>query len=472
MIQAALFAFALLPGSAVEKRLAVLAPPAFRNALEPLLSLRRSEGFAVEFVPVERGRAGVGEGTTHLLLVGDALQVPAGAFDDGGERVVSDESLPPGTQGGPAIGRLPARNAEEAGRLVARLLRYERERPPGPWRARVLLTAGEGGFGWIADRAVEAGARLAVEESLPLGFELRLVRLSPGAGREGPRLRRALLSALEPGALFWVYAGHGGTDSLASGLGRGVLPAPPSRTVRSMGLADAGALRCGGRAPVALLLACETARLEPGRECLAEALVRGVEGPIAVLGAGGESHPYGDLALALALGRRIRADREARLGDLVAAARRTLLEGTPEEAVLDRGAALFGIDEVERRRILRRTALQYLLLGDPTLRLSIPSPLPLDVRPEGGGLLVLGRLEGEGDAFVRVEVERPAGPAQSGDLLAREAVEFSGPGFRVPVDLRGRSGPVRVRAYARRADREWAGEARLTFERAVPEGGR
>ncbi|MGH7150077.1 MAG: C25 family cysteine peptidase, partial [Planctomycetota bacterium] len=410
MILAPLLALALLPGSAVEKRLAVLAPPEFRDPLEPLLSLRRAEGFGVEFVPLERGRASVGPETTHLLLVGDATRIPPGSFEDRRERVVSDETPLPEGRGGPAIGRLPARDREEVSRLVARLLRYERENPPGPWRARVLLTAGEGGFGWIADRAIEAGARLAVEASLPAGFELRLVRLSPGAAREAPALRRAFLSSLEPGALFWVYAGHGSPDSLASGLGRGVLPAPPSRTVRSLGLADAGAVRCGERAPVALLFACETARIEPGRVCLAEALLRGGEGPIAVLGAGGESHPYGDLAFALALGRRIRADREARLGDLVAAARRTLLVGAPEEPVLERGAAFFGIDEVERRRILRRTALQYLLLGDPTLRVKIPSPLPLDVRLEAGGILVRGRLDGEGAGFVRIEVERPAGP--------------------------------------------------------------
>ncbi len=469
MIRAALLALALFPGSAGEKRLAVLAPPEFRDALEPLLELRRSQGFAVEFVPVERGRAGVGGEPTHLLLVGDASRVPPGAFDDGGKSVVSDEVPIVEGRSRPSIGRLPARDAPEARRLVDRLLRYEREPPPGPWRARVLLTAGEGGFGWIADRAIEAGARLAVEASLPAGWDLRLVRLTPGAGREGPRLRQALLSELEPGALFWVYAGHGSPDSLASGLGRGLLPAPPTRTVRSMGLADAGALRCGERPPVALLLACETARIQAGRECLAEALLRGEQGPIAVLGAGAESHPYGDLAFALALGRRLRADRDARLGDLVADARRTLLEGPPEEPVLDRGAALFGIDEIGRRRILRRTALQYLLLGDPTLRLPIPSPLQIDVRPQGGGLLVLGNVEGEGEGFVRVEVERPG---ESGEILAREAVEFSGPTFRVPVDLRGRKGTLRVRAYARRANRDWVGEARLTCEGGVAEGGR
>ncbi|HET6204741.1 MAG TPA: C25 family cysteine peptidase [Planctomycetota bacterium] len=476
MIGAAALVLALQGGSIEAGRLLVVAPGGFRDALEPLLAHRRAERFRVEFVAAEegtgqegksiaaflRGRLSGGEAPTHILLVGDAALLPAEVLEEDGARTASDERWVPEGRRRPAIGRLPARDVGEAGRLVERILRYERGEARGPWRARVLLTAGEGGFGSAADRAIEAGARLAAGAALPEGFELRVVRLSAGADPGERELRESLTRALEPGALLWVYAGHGNARSLASGVGSGFLPSPPERTVRSLRLSDARALRCGGHAPVAILLACETALLRPGAECLAEALVRSADGPVAVLGAGAVSHPLGDLALALEVGRALRGDREARLGEIVGRAREALLRDSTDRGFLERGGLLFGIGEESRRQILRRTALQYLLLGDPALRLPRPSPVRVEVDRGEEQVVVRGAVEGEGEGFARVEVERAPGARRDEEgVLARAAVEFSGASFRVPLDSRRLEGPLRVRAFVRRGNREWAGEARV-----------
>jgi hypothetical protein len=464
------------------ERAIVVAPESYRAALEPLVAHRGSQGIACEVVVLEaierehpapnRVRSIQGffaarfakEGSVdYVLLVGDAKAIPSPTLGEKGEIVPSDELFLAGEIGSPrpSLGRLSARNAEEARDLVARVLAYETETRPGPWRGRVIFTAGEGGFGAVADGAIEASVRYAIEKTLPEGFALRLVRLPAGAAGGEASLRETLVRALEPGALFWIYAGHGSRRGLASGEAEGFLPGPPARAVASFRAADAGKLRCGERPPVALLFACDTARMEAGRECLAEALVRSNGGPIAVLGASAISHPVGDLTLAFELGRLVSEDGCERLGNWVRRAKRASLRDDPQRADLEKVADVFGFGEAERAKIRRRTAMQYHLYGDPMMRLPRPGRLRIEVDEAEGEFAVSGEVPGEGEGTVIVEALSPPSEASPLAAPARIAQEFSGRGFRVPLDRRAWSTTERIRIYAARGTIEAVGEARL-----------
>ncbi|MFM7974827.1 MAG: C25 family cysteine peptidase, partial [Pirellula sp.] len=53
-----------------------------------------------------------------------------------------------------AVGRLPAKTPQELERMLRRSIDYE-SIAPGPWNDTVHVTAGVGGFGFLADTAIE-----------------------------------------------------------------------------------------------------------------------------------------------------------------------------------------------------------------------------------------------------------------------------------------------------------------------------
>ena len=57
-----------------------------------------------------------------------------------------------------SIGRLPADSPDDLRTMVDKIIAYERRPAPGNWRRRINLVAGLGGFGAIADAAIEASA--------------------------------------------------------------------------------------------------------------------------------------------------------------------------------------------------------------------------------------------------------------------------------------------------------------------------
>ena len=178
----------------------VVTPPAFREALKPLIDHRSADGFqtivieTTEILKNEQIQQGNGnllknhlqqlsqdfQGATYVLLVGEALAdnpesrnsvVPAlrgtvgrmkGQPSDHGYGCLGTDLMPK-----VAVGRFPARNVEEVGRLVKKTLKAEKDSLTGLCGNRLLMVAGNpGGNTWLEKRLIDAYLQSAATERL------------------------------------------------------------------------------------------------------------------------------------------------------------------------------------------------------------------------------------------------------------------------------------------------------------------
>ncbi len=123
---------------------------------------------------------------TALLLVGDSVAEPTNPLQplvatqhvaaqvitrwNGEPQIATD--LPyadPKNTGQPefAVGRWPVDDKAQLKNVIDKTLAYEASRDFGPWRGRINLVAGIGGFGALTDAAIEQGARTIVLSGLP-----------------------------------------------------------------------------------------------------------------------------------------------------------------------------------------------------------------------------------------------------------------------------------------------------------------
>src|SRR5262245_56992685 len=167
----------LLTADAQPPDAVIVAPREFLPALQPLIEHRQQQGHRFEFVSSSGSaadvcagirRAAAGGGVKYVLIVGDAepatrttpaivarcvpthlhkavVNVKWGSepqiASDNWYADLDDDHLPD-----VAIGRLTADSPAELSRIVAKILAYEPSADFGPWRHRVNLIAGVGGF--------------------------------------------------------------------------------------------------------------------------------------------------------------------------------------------------------------------------------------------------------------------------------------------------------------------------------------
>ena len=141
--------------------------------------------------------------------------------------------------------------------MVDKILAYERNLDSGLWRRQVHLLAGIGGFGPLADAAIEASARRILAGGLPPEYALRITYgnwRSPYCP-DPARFRQTAIQSLSDSSLFWIYLGHAWPDRLAD------LHAPQG-AFRSLDASDLRQVRSAAP-PIACLLACYTALSTP-----------------------------------------------------------------------------------------------------------------------------------------------------------------------------------------------------------------
>jgi hypothetical protein len=227
-----------------------------------------------------------------------------------------------------AIGRVPAREADQVRVFVAKTLAYEKNAPPGEWRSRVLAVA-DG-----QDPAFRAEAQHFLDQ-FSSGYQTTLV--NPPAG--STQANTEILNDLNEGSALVGYFGHGsvtqwGKDNLF--------------TVK-----DVASLQNGGRLPVVINMTCLTGLFtHPKVQSLTETLLWKTEGgAVAVLAPTSLTLSDDQSFLSNALVQTYLKDRTARLGDIFLQAQREVpTTGTGAQDVL-------------------RT---FLLFGDPALRLAQP----------------------------------------------------------------------------------------------------
>lgn len=387
----------------------VVCPDDHRFALESWLAFRRQEGLeiavtsAVADVDAQicRVRELADADTRYVVLIGDAppigtasdprFQVPTGyeptrvtaawgstaalATDLGYGDLTGDGKVDA------AVGRLPVSTPEELSHLVTRILAYERSNDFGLWRGQVELTGGIGGFGKLADAAIETVTRTVVTSLLPAETRTRVAYASPGH-RFCPSeesFTEAVLNRYQDGARFWVYAGHGWVTELDRvPRGEQGIPVLDSDSVSRLNRQASGA-------PIALLLACYTGAFDAPTPCLAERMLLTDGGPIAIFAGSRVTMPYGNATAAVGLIEGVYDRQEPRLGDAWRSTLRQLdlddgsAEKSPARMLIDTLAAFCspsGFSLADERREHMRL---YHLLGDPLLRLHHPAPITLDV---------------------------------------------------------------------------------------------
>src|SRR5262245_2192982 len=412
-MSAAMLALMLL---AVEPRAAdavLVAPREFVPALQPLIEQRQKQGHGFVYVPTastpEAIRAGIRDaakagGLKFVLLVGDAE--PAARVDravaarcvpvhlekavvnvkwgsepqiasDNWYADLDDDQLPD-----LAIGRLPADTPAEVARMVKKILAYEQSADFGPWRERVNLIAGVGGFSPILDTVLETATSKLLTSGIPAGYE---TRMTYGSWRSpycpDPRLFHA--TAVErhnEGCLFWIYIGHGSPAALDQ-------VSVPGERFHIFDVDDCRELHAQGGGPIALMLACYTAAFDQPQDCLAEQLLKAEGGPVAVYGGSRVTMPYAMGGMGTAMMDQYFKARALTCAEIILAAKRKTMAQIDEKdalanlsrVLLDGVAAVISpsrdLLEAERREHLHL----FQLIGDPMLRMTYPAEIALNV---------------------------------------------------------------------------------------------
>lgn len=227
-----------------------------------------------------------------------------------------------------AVGRLPAREADQVRVFVDKTLAYEQSAPAGEWRSRVLAVA-DG-----QDASFRDEAQRFLDQLAP-GFQTALV--NPPAGTA--QANAEILNDLNNGSALVAYFGHGsvtqwGKDNLF--------------TVK-----DVAALQNGAKLPVVINMTCLTGLFtHPRVQSLAETLLWKADGgAVAVLAPTSLTLADDQSFLSNALVQAYLKDRTARLGDIFLQAQRQVPAGDA------------GTQDVLRT---------FLLFGDPALKLVQP----------------------------------------------------------------------------------------------------
>ncbi len=254
-----------------------------------------------------------------------------------------------------AVGRLPAKSAADLTRMLRRSIDYEQSQSFGPWRDRIHATAGVGGFGVIADTAIETVTRRLLSEGIPDRFQLQMTHASLTSPfcPDPHRLTQSFIGKINEGGLFWVYMGHGNVHQLDHfAVGDEVLPICSEEHIPQFHVQDGP--------PIAVMLACFTGAFDAKIDCFAEMLLAKNDGPIAVIAGSRVTMPYGLSQFSTELMDGCFQDRTETLGEIVLNAKKSIWNQT--EAGKD------GSDQASTKNRLRDN--QQLLIANMATALS------------------------------------------------------------------------------------------------------
>lgn len=382
----------------------VVCPAPFEDALKPWLEYRRAQGHVVEVVPAieaaEKIKARLHEAfkaepKLSIVLIGDvedrsAFNPAARTFAVpthyaqakinvlfGSEPTIAtdnwyadfdDDGVPEA-----AVGRLPVDSAAELDKLTKRIIAYERSTDFGQWRRKINFVAGIGGFGYLADTAIESAAKSLLVAHLPPEYESTMTYASwrspyfPGA----KEFHDATVERFNEGCLMWVYIGHGGVRELDR------FKTPDDKVHRIFDAGDVGKLQAW-QPPIALFLSCYSVAFDARVDCLGEEMLRSEGGPIAVLGGSRVTMPYAMSILGQELMTTFFKGRAATVGQLLRDAKRGLAlkpRTSDADKLFDAVAAAMMPMAADLKAQRVEHAQLFNLLGDPLLRLKHPEPI-------------------------------------------------------------------------------------------------
>ncbi len=472
-------------------------PVPFRAALKPWIDHRQSQQVSVEVIDSQTDakalheaiKTAAGPETRYVVLCGDSpvIGTTANATRDvptfyrrtsvtakWGSTPTFATDMPYGdldADGVPdaAVGRMPVQRAQDLSRLIQRIISRENSDDFGPWRGQVQLVGGIGGFGMMADAAIESVTRTVVTSVLPTETKTNVAYASPGHlfYPDGDSFTDAVVDQYAAGSRFWVYAGHGQVTELDRvPQTRDGIPVLDPVSVKRL-------QRPANAAPIALMLACYTGAIDAAEDSLAERMLLTDGGPIAVFAGSRMTMPYGNTTAAVGLIKGVYAEQLPRLGDAwLSTLKQMHADDSKEKAtsriMIDAVAKLVSpsgtklIDERHEHMGL------YNLLGDPTLKLQHPAAATIDVDSgidfgETIEIKVASPIAGE----LTLSVDRPLGAVTQGNPNAttvasiRTEVNADMPSINRIALPSGVSGPLTIRAIVSGTN-QWATAAAKT----------
>lgn len=336
--------------------LVIITTAALRESVNPLVSLRQAQGLRVAVVEAEdifdewnfghpHSASSVHEflryakenrqrSLMYVLLVGDATfdsrgyttaeninLVPTKLIDTASMETASDEWLVDFDDDGigeMAIGRLPARDALEAGRMIGKIVNHDAR---GTERKAVLFAD---------SRQRDGNDFVAMSQAAAATLPATIAREEINRNPDEAATRTEFIDAVNRGALIVNYVGHGSVD-LWSGAG-------------FFSNDDARTLSNDSRLPLFTLMTCLNGYyIDPNLDGLAEALLKAENGgAVAVWASSGMTVPQSQALINQELYRGLFAENPTTLGDAIRRAK----------------AATTDAD-------VRRT---WILFGDPSMR--------------------------------------------------------------------------------------------------------
>jgi hypothetical protein len=362
-----------------------------------------------------------------------------------------------------AVGRISFDTIAQCRQIVAKIIAYENRAETGLWRRRVHFVAGVGGFGPLADAAIETAAKHFITEMIPAEYT---ASMTYGSWRSpycpDPRsFREAVLSRLENGCLFWVYMGHGHPDRLDRlQFGESVVPILEKEDVPRVGTHMGAA--------IAVMLACYTGAFDQDEDCLAENLLRQPTGPVAVICGSRVTMPYGMAVLGTALMDGYFEQRQTRLGDIYLYAKRAMAADGPKQngqrKLLDTIALTLSPAKDNLKGERTEHQLLFHLMGDPMLKLAQPDTVAIEC-PK---YVDTGKT-------LRVAGSTPVGGRCVIELVCRRDRLTFAPPRRLQFDTDATALREMTEVYARANDCRWTGrgldlpQGRFSVALEVPE---
>jgi len=453
--------------------------PIFKEAVEPLVALRRSQGYSVDVVSTLDIYKTFGDGSlnpedikeflryaydhwgpprpTYVVLVGDARWDYWGFLDLGVPNWVPTYHTSPaysnddwyvclcGTDPLPElmISRISVADVTAAEVAIGKIVEYETSPQPGPWQGRVLFVSDN-------ERIFEEECERQIRQKIPLYLQTTHLRvrdypfidnyfMSEDVWLEkktkySPEGNQAVLDELERGYLLWEYYGHGSPNVFAE---QRIFFGGGSR------YSDVKRLHNRPRLPVLVALTCDTIQYDYAGEvgpqwtlCMGEELLTHPDGgAVAVYGSTGRGYTTQHALLNDGFHDALFGYGFRTLGELVGLSKLLCYSEQRSAEPLE----MFG------------------LLGDGLTGLPVPlTTVPLSVKPQalvadtGSALEVLLELRGEsgrlpGSPYARLAVQDAAGKL----LFLREDQRGRGSRlrFRVPVPPEAAAGAGRVGAF-------------------------
>ncbi len=285
----------------------------------------------------------LGDDPTGLIPASHCLNLLGSCYTDNSYADLDGDGLPE-----VAVGRVPARTADQATAYLDKLQQFEADWRPGLWNRRLVLFAGDSGFGAEFD-AIAQGLILDTLTDVNHSFDIWGVWDNAASDWFYVPFTDKVVDLFDAGAVGAFYIGHG-SAAFNDGLSQDQLEA----------------MALENRQPFAFFFACSNGSYAGDLGSIAEAALWKEGGPIAAFAASDLTHPYANAVYPYEMQRALFDAMPPTFGDVIRLAKVASIEH--EDATRDLMRALARLQDLtdEEMVLIERQSLDlYNLLGDP-----------------------------------------------------------------------------------------------------------